>query len=81
MITYGSNTVGNWEPRMKAESQELARLLQEYERSPTKRGEQAVEVKLNAIYRKMLVVHKEHLKKAKSGLTTFIEKTLKELAD
>jgi len=81
MITYGSNTVENWEPHMKTESQELSRLLQEYERSHTTQREQAVEAKLNAIYSKMLIVHKEHLQETKGKLDSFTEQTLKELAD
>jgi hypothetical protein len=81
MVTLGSNTVGDWEPRMQTESRELARLLQEYEKSPTKQKEQTVEKKFNEIYQKMLVVHKEHLKETKAKLGSLAEETLKEIAD
>ncbi len=80
-VTFGSNTVGNWEPRMKTESQELAKLLQEYEKSPTKQKEQATEVKFNEIYEEMLITHKKHLEEMKPKLDFLVEKTLKELID
>jgi hypothetical protein len=80
-VTFGSNTVGNWEPRMQTESRELAKLLQEYEKSPSKQKEQAVEVKFNAIYKNMLIVHEKHLKETKAKLGSFTEKTVKELTN
>ena len=80
-VTLGSNTIGNWEPRMKTESQELAKLLHEYEKSSTTQKEQAVEVKFNEIYQKVLVVHKEHLKEMNTKLDALTEKTLKEMLD
>jgi hypothetical protein len=80
-VTFGSNTAGDWEPRMKTESRELAKLLQEYEKSPTKQRERIIEEKFNDVYQKMLVTHKAHLKATKAQLDSFAEKTLKELTD
>jgi len=82
MVTFGGNTAsGNWEPRMKAESRELARLLREYENSPSKENESALEAKFVEIYKKMLHAHKEHLAAAKSKLDSHVAKTLGEIAD
>jgi hypothetical protein len=81
MVTLGSNTVVNWEPRMKTESRELAKLLQEYEKSPTKQREQVMERKFNEIYTKMLTVHKKHLKEMKANIDFFTDQTLEELTN
>lgn len=81
MVTFGCNTYGNWEPRMKTESQELAALLQEYETSHTTQNQQAVESKFNEIYNEMIVIHKAHLQQMQYKLNSFIEEILKELID
>ena len=66
---------------MKTESQELARLLQEYERSATAEKRRAAEVKFNDIYAKMLMVHESHLKHVQVVRDLLIDKTMKELTD
>ncbi|MDR2981728.1 MAG: hypothetical protein LBV12_05725 [Puniceicoccales bacterium] len=78
-VTFGSNTVGTWEPRLKTESHALAKLLHEYEESSAQQKKQSIEVKFNDIYGKMLAAHKKHLEETKAKLDIYIEKTLKEL--
>ena len=80
-VTFGSNTAGDWEPRMKTESQELARLFQEHEKSPAKQEQQALEDKFTEIYKKMLIAHEQHLRETKAKLDLFTENTLKVLTD
>lgn len=81
MITYGSNTYGDWTPRMKEESQELAALLNIYEASPTSENKQAVKDKFYEIYTNMLIVQKVHLEETQIKLSSFTEETLHELID
>ncbi len=81
MITYGSNTYGDWTPRTKEESQELAALLNLYEASPTSENKQAVKDKFYEIYANMLVVQKAHLEETQIKLSSFTEETLHELID
>jgi hypothetical protein len=81
MVTFGSNTAGGWEPRMKTESRELAELLREHEKSPSRQNEQSIEATFNEIYKAMLIAHKKHLEETKDKLGLFTETTLKDLAD
>lgn len=81
MVTYGSNTYGDWTPRMETESQELAVLLNEYEAAPTSENELAVKDKFYEIYDNMLIVQKAHLEETQTKLSSFTEETLLTLID
>lgn len=76
MVTYGSNTYGDWTPRMQEESQELAILLNTYDVYPTEENKQAVEDKFFEIYDNMLIIQKEHLEDTQADLETFIAEIL-----
>lgn len=78
-IIFGSNTYRDWTPRMEEESQELAKLLSEYEASPTTVNQQAVQAKFYEIYDAMLLVQKAHLEDMQVKLNSFVEETLLEL--
>lgn len=77
MATFGSNTAGNWMPRMQAQSQELTKLLQGYDQA----REQQTKTKFNEAYMQMLKLQKEELTARKAKLNSFVEATLKELTD
>ncbi len=77
MVTFGRNTTGDWESRMKVESRELAKLLQE----SGKTAKQALESNFNDVYAKMLSVQKKHLQEVKAKLDSFTDATLEELVD
>lgn len=79
MVTYGSNTYGEWIPRMKEESEELAGLLRVYQASPTAENEQDVKAKFYEIYSEVLIIQKEHL--AQTDINSFTEEILHELVD
>lgn len=79
IVTFGTNTYGDWTPRMEEESQELAKLLSEYEASPTEKNQQAVKAKFYEIYNTMLLVQKAHLEDTQANLNAFVEETLLEL--
>jgi len=81
IVTFGSNTVGSWQPRLKAESRELAAILRAHAENATSDTKLALETKFNALYTKMLNVYREHLEATKGKLDSFIEMTLKELTD
>lgn len=81
MITYGSNTHGEWTPRMQTESQELASLLHTYQESPTEENRQFVKTKFYEIYGKMLDVQKEHLEETQANLNALMEEILHELVN
>ena len=81
MITFGSNTVVMWQPRLKIESEELAKLIMENKTAPSSKNKQLTEAKFNEIYTKMLALHSDHLKDVKDKLEIMIDKTLIELAD
>ncbi|MGL5683943.1 MAG: hypothetical protein ACRDDZ_12970 [Marinifilaceae bacterium] len=81
MVTFGSNTVKGWQPRLQSDSRELSKLLTENIKIPSTKNRQAVEAKFNEIYSEMINLHLYHLQKVKNCLNTMIDETLSELID
>ena len=79
MVTFGSNTVRDWQPRLKTESIELSKLLIENEKAPSAKTRKAIEIKFNEVYSRMLELHATHLQDVKMRLETMIDITLNEL--
>ncbi len=79
IITFGSNTYGDWTPRMIEQSKELANLISIYEASPTDANKKAAEAKFDEIYAAMLELEKTHLDATQLMLDTYVDETLVEL--
>jgi len=79
MITYGSNTYGDWTPRMKEQSQQLAELIHIYEITPTDENKKAAETKFYEIYQDMIDLQKTHLENTKITINSFVEQILNDL--
>lgn len=79
MITFGSNTCGDWTPRMIEESQELAELLKLYHISKTEESKLKVEAKFYEIYEYMMVMQNTHLEDSKNNIDIYVANTLDEL--
>ena len=81
MVTFGNNTFGSWQPRMRDDSRELAKLIREYKSSSDNESKEAVKNKFFMIYKEMLTMHEKHLYKIESEIDGLIEKTVGELID
>ena len=68
MVTFGNNTFGSWQPRMRDDSRELAKLIREYKYSSDNESKEAVKNKFFMIYNEMLTVHEKHLYKIESEI-------------
>ena len=79
IVTYGCNTYGDWEPRLKEDSQELAALLSAYNGNPTTQNKQNLENKFHELYNAVLDMETEHLDEMGPELDIHIDETLKDI--
>ncbi len=79
MIIFGTNTYGDWTPRIVDDSKELAALISTYETSPTEETKKAVETKYTELYNEVLALQKTHLDVTDTLLDSYIDETLAEL--
>lgn len=81
IITFGSNTYGNWTPRMSTESNEFALLLEEYKAFPTAENEQALQEQFYDLYYDMLSLQKTHLDEVQLNLDLLADQMVQELQE
>jgi len=79
MVTYGDNTIGDWQPRLQEKSRELSKLINNYKSNSTQENKKAVKEKFYEIYRDMLNIHYEHLNQVQGKFKGFIDETFHEL--
>ncbi len=79
IVTFGSNTYGNWTPRMIEQSHELANLLSIYKLNASEENKSAVETKFYEIYNNMLELETTNLENTKLTLSSYIMDIMTEL--
>lgn len=79
MVTFGTNTHGEWSPRLSEESAELYSLLERYQASPSRALRNELVSKFYGIYLTMLSLQQQHIEAVQGEIASFIDSTLEEL--
>lgn len=79
MVTFGTNTHGEWTPRLGEESEELYALLERYQTAPSRSLRNELVTRFYGIYNQMLTLQQQHIEAMQYELDSFIDSTLEEL--